>query len=123
MCWHCRFDRFKVYVSGREESLKRTFESLDLDHDGRLTASEVEAGLSNFAFTCPFSRCVYRTKQQVPGVLLPCDLPAALRSCVGQTSAPCCQVTGHRDIGDIASSSRQESLVKSGMHASLLELL
>ena len=78
--WRCRFDRFKVYVSGREESLKRTFESLDLDHDGRLTASEVEAGLSNFAFTCPFSRCVYRTKQQVHGGWLPCDLPATLRS-------------------------------------------
>ena len=63
-CVPGRFDRFKVYVSGREESLARTFQRLDLDHDGHLTAAEVEAGLQAFAFTCPFSRCVYRTKEQ-----------------------------------------------------------
>lgn len=54
-----------MYISGRERSLKRTFERLDADGDGQLTADEVAAGLSNFGFTCPFSRCVYRTKTQV----------------------------------------------------------
>jgi hypothetical protein len=60
-----RFERFKRYISGREASLKRTFKRLDVDGDGHLTADEVEAGLANFGFTCPFSRCVYRTKGQV----------------------------------------------------------
>ncbi len=63
MCLHS-FDRFRQYISGRESSLKRTFDRLDADGDGRLTAEEVQAGLATFGFTCPFSRCVYRTKQQ-----------------------------------------------------------
>ncbi len=60
----CSFDRFQKYISGRESSLRKTFQRLDADGDGRLTADEVKAGLATFGFTCPFSRCVYKTKQQ-----------------------------------------------------------
>ncbi|EIE21007.1 mitochondrial carrier [Coccomyxa subellipsoidea C-169] len=42
------FDRFRQYISGRESSLKRTFDRLDADGDGRLTAEEaVEALLQH----------------------------------------------------------------------------
>ena len=61
----CRsFERFRKYITGRESSLKSTFDRLDADGDGRLTAEEVQSGLTTFGFTCPFSRCVYKTKQQ-----------------------------------------------------------
>lgn len=105
-----------MYVSGREESLKRTFELLDLDHDGRLTASEVEAGLSNFAFTCPFSRCVYRTKQQVLVILLPYTATlldySKCTAMLGETFAPCL----YKDIRTVLSVCRAATSITVGQY-------
>ncbi|CAL8469144.1 g8685 [Coccomyxa elongata] len=74
---HLSFDRFQKYISGRESSLRKTFHRLDADGDGRLTADEVKAGLATFGFTCPFSRCVYKTKQQAVEALMQTALQPA----------------------------------------------
>lgn len=82
------FERFQKYISGRESSLKRTFDRLDADGDGQLTVEEVRAGLATFGFTCPFSRCVYKTKQQVLCSLVPLSTHLKMSLHTGPSRSP-----------------------------------
>jgi hypothetical protein len=66
-----RYDRFSSFVRGREASLRRTYDQLDADGNGRLTGREVEAGLANICFTCPHTRCQYRTRPEARPLLQP----------------------------------------------------
>lgn len=43
---HVDFDRFREYVQTRERALKSTFKSLDSNHDGQISYSELFHGLS-----------------------------------------------------------------------------
>ncbi|KAK9821932.1 hypothetical protein WJX81_004115 [Elliptochloris bilobata] len=69
------FERFAGFVRGREASLRRTYDTLDADGNGVLTAREVEAGLSHVCITCPQTRCQYRSRPEALRRLL-ATLPA-----------------------------------------------
>ena len=71
------FERFAGFVRGREESLRRTYDVLDADGNGELTGREVEAGLAHICFTCPTTRCQYRSRPEARPADV-CSIPVLL---------------------------------------------
>ena len=71
------FERFAGFVRGREESLRRTYDVLDADGNGELTGREVEAGLAHICFTCPTTRCQYRSRPEARPAIV-CNMPVLL---------------------------------------------
>lgn len=64
------FEAFRNYVMARESALKRTFDALDNDGDGKISSTDMRAGLSHLAITCPNSRCCYRSRTSCVNYLL-----------------------------------------------------
>eukprot|EP00892_Ulva_mutabilis_P002973 jgi/Ulvmu1/12677/UM094_0034.1 len=55
------YEVFHRYVTARESALKRIFDKLDTNRDGKLTQAEMRAGLAHMRVVCPNTRCCYRT--------------------------------------------------------------
>ncbi len=59
------YSMFKAFVRSREEGLRRAFNMLDVDADGRISLDDLQEGLRRVSVCCPRTRCIYRCPQRM----------------------------------------------------------